>query len=540
MDEYLQNLEIFYDQKMKYLSKKEKFIRCNECDDKKEFKEEENKLILSCGSDKGECGPQIIIKLPKYIHYETKLDELRESIENEYNWEALQNYLEVSGEVKESKENKKKITEEISRIEGLFFKKNMEMKQKQLQSFYDQRIRKTKKCKEIGKELKKEGLTEEQKKELRQEYIRNVQEMNTEYSDIKELMDDINPFLTEEEHEVTIKHENYEYTKETGVPTRSGSKTTLMSRYGILYIMYEINELNSVLLSKIYKQNELLYKITGGLFGSSNYKEQMRTRLSEMTKQGYISRISDGVFKIEDKGKRFLDDVKQKELKDNPEKFEIGSRVSWIYNEKKKYGTIKEIKGLGAWVEDEKGKRIKKRFAKLMIEGEEDVDDIEIDSDEEEEEEEVITYFSRSKDNKWLSTFNRGEPFNYDGLLYPTVEHAFHAQKVDDEKKEEYQELFTNDKIDPSEAKKMGGKKNFELNEFSLRKDWDNVKLEKMKEITMEYYAANPELVEKLRKTGSKKLLHTGFRIDDYWGIKKNGEGENNHGKILMKIRDTL
>ena len=152
----------------------------------------------------------------------------------------------------------------------------------------------------------------------------------------------------------------------------------------------------------------------------------------------------------------------------------------------------------------------------------------------------MITYFSKSKDNKWLSTFNRGEPFNYDGLLYPTVEHAFHAQKVDDEKKEEYQELFTNDTIDPSEAKKMGGKKNFKLNEFSLRKDWDNVKLEKMKEITMEYYAANPKLAEKLRKTGSKKLLHTGFRIDDYWGIKKNGEGENNHGKILMKIRETI
>ena len=451
MDEYLQKLDIFYDQKMKYLSKKEKYIRCNDCDDKKEFNEEKDKLILSCGSDKGECGPQIIIKLPKYIHYETKLDELRASIENEYNWEALQNYLEVNDEVKESKENKKKITEEIIRIESLFFKKNMEMKQKQLQSFYDQRIRKTKKCKELEKELKKEGLTQEQKKELRQEYIRNVQEMNTEYSDIKELVDDINPFLTEEEPEVIIKHENYEYTKEK---------------------------------------------------------------------------------------------KKKKEKKEPPSdistNFDVGMRVYWMVKGKKKYGTIKKIQGQQALVEDEKGKgkpRIRP-INNLMIEEEEDDDDIEIESDEEEEE--VITYFSRSKDNKWLSTFNRGEPFYYDALLYPTVEHAFHAQKVDDEKKEEYQELFTNDAIDPSEAKKLGGKKNFELNEFSLRKDWDNVKLEKMKEITMEYYAANPQLVEKLRKTGSKKLLHSGFRIDNYWGIKKNGEGENNHGKILMKIRDTL
>ena len=465
MDEYLQKLDIFYDQKMKYLSNKEKYIRCNDCEDKKEFNEEKDKLILSCGSDKGECGPQIIIKLPKYIHYETKLDELRASIENEYNWEALQNYLEVNDEVKESKENKKKITEEINRIESLFFKKNMEMKQKQLQSFYDQRIRKTKKCKELEKELQKEGLTQEQKKELRQEYIRNVQEMNTEYSDIKELIEDINPFLTEEEPEVIIKHENYEYTKE-----KKGDKKNPEKKKGD-------------------KKNP--------------EKEKLQTDISK--------------------------------------KFEIGSRVSWVYKGTKKYGSIKEIKGKGALVEDEKGKETIRMLNKLMIEAlveEDDDDDIEIDS--EEEEEEMITYFSKSKDNKWLSTFNRGEPFNYDGLLYPTVEHAFHAQKVDGEKKEEYQELFTNDTIDPSEAKKMGGKKNFELNEFSLRKDWDNVKLEKMKEITMEYYAANPKLVEKLRKTGSKKLLHTGFRIDDYWGIKKNGEGENNHGKILMKIRDTI
>ena len=270
MDEYLQKLDIFYDEKMKYLSKKEKYIRCNDCDGKKQFHEEKDKLILSCGSDKGECGPQIIIKLPKYIHYETKLDELRASIENEYNWEALQNYLEVSDKVEESKQKNKIITEEIIRIEGLFFKKNMEMKQKQLQSFYDQRIRKTKKCKELEKELQKEGLTQEQKKELRQEYIRNVQEMNTEYSDIKELMEDINPFLTEEEPEVIIKHENYEYTKE-----KKGNK----------------------------KNPE---------------KEKLQTDISK--------------------------------------NFEIGSRVSWVYKEKKKYGSIKEIKGKGALVEDEKGK----------------------------------------------------------------------------------------------------------------------------------------------------------------------------------------
>ena len=69
--------------------------------------------------------------------------------------------------------------------------------------------------------------------------------------------------------------------------------------------------------------------------------------------------------------------------------------------------------------------------------------------------------------------------------------------------------------------------------------DWNNVKLKIMEDITREYYLANPDMLEKLKKTETKELIHTGFRIDNYWGVKK-GEGENYHGKILMKIRNDL
>jgi hypothetical protein len=145
MDEYLQTLEVFYDQKIKYLTRKDKFIRCPNCENGKEFIEEKDKLQLSCGSKQGDCGPQIIIKLPKYIHYETKLDELRDSLNDEYNWDALQKFLDVGDKATKYDEKQKRINEEITRIERLFFEKNMEMKQTQLQTFYDQRIRKTKK-----------------------------------------------------------------------------------------------------------------------------------------------------------------------------------------------------------------------------------------------------------------------------------------------------------------------------------------------------------------------------------------------------------
>ena len=96
MDEYLKALEVFYDEKMKYLSHKDKYISCNRCSSNRVFKENNQEIVLSCGSGKDdECGDQIIIKLPKYIHYETKLKELKDSFNEEYNWETLQRFFEV-------------------------------------------------------------------------------------------------------------------------------------------------------------------------------------------------------------------------------------------------------------------------------------------------------------------------------------------------------------------------------------------------------------------------------------------------------------
>ena len=164
--------------------------------------------------------------------------------------------------------------------------------------------------------------------------------------------------------------------------------------------------------------------------------------------------------------------------------------------------------------------------------------ELEIAKDISKKENDTIKYYSKSKDNKWLSTFNVGNPFEYDGYTYPTVEHAFHAQKIDpdDTKSKEYKEKFTDKDLKPNEAKKLGGKKSFKENNYKLRKDWDKIKLRLMKEITETYYKNNSQLLDKLLSTKNKELLHSGPRIDDFWGVNKNG-GENHHGKILMEIR---
>ena len=102
---------------------------------------------------------------------------------------------------------------------------------------------------------------------------------------------------------------------------------------------------------------------------------------------------------------------------------------------------------------------VEKKYIEIVEEGEPEP---EKEAQEEEEEKPVINYYSGSKDYKWLSSFNKAKPFDYEGISYPTVEHAFHAQKIEKDHplRDEYQNRIANE-IDPLEAKKTWIKKQF-------------------------------------------------------------------------------
>jgi len=282
---YLESIELFYDEKIKFLSNKDNFISCNNCPNKKEFLEKHDEIILNCGGDGKDCGVKVHIKFPKYLHYERDVKSLNDKLEKELNLEEINKYIDVSSKLKDQKLKKKIIEEKVNEITEQFYKINVENKKDHIYKFYKSRVDKTKKCKEIQKKLNEPLLDGTLKKSLRIEYITLIKKLNEEY-----------------------------------------------------------------------------------------------------------------------------------------------------------------------------------RYA--------------------------------------LST-NVEDPLN------------------------------------PEDAKKFGGKKSFQENGFTLRADWDKVKLRIMKEITREYYLSNQDFRDKLIKTGNKKLVHSGFRIDDYWGVKKTG-GENNHGKILMELREEL
>lgn len=123
---------------------------------------------------------------------------------------------------------------------------------------------------------------------------------------------------------------------------------------------------------------------------------------------------------------------------------------------------------------------------------------------------------------------------DYDGIRYENNEAAFQAQKVAPKKGEK---VFIDPRLrfshlGPSEAKRLGRR-------VPLRKDWEEVKLSVMEGIVQAKFEQNEDLKERLLATGDTYLEEGNTWGDKIWGTV-DGEGENNLGKILMKVRDRL
>ena len=116
---------------------------------------------------------------------------------------------------------------------------------------------------------------------------------------------------------------------------------------------------------------------------------------------------------------------------------------------------------------------------------------------------------------------------DYEGLVYPTVEHAYQACKsTDNSIRKVIQNALTS-----QEAKALG-------KQINIRTDWDEVKLKIMEEL-LRLKFSNREISNLLLLTGNEELIEGNWWGDTYWGIC-NGIGENHLGKLLMKIRENL
>ena len=128
---------------------------------------------------------------------------------------------------------------------------------------------------------------------------------------------------------------------------------------------------------------------------------------------------------------------------------------------------------------------------------------------------------------RFLSNFFPAEVV-YEGITYPTVEHAYQSAKtLDMNERKRIAAIKT-----PAEAKNEGRK-------LKLRDDWDNAKFTVMEDCVRYKFTHHDDLREKLLATGDKILEEGNTWGDRIWGVYQ-GQGENRLGKILMKIRSEL
>lgn len=133
---------------------------------------------------------------------------------------------------------------------------------------------------------------------------------------------------------------------------------------------------------------------------------------------------------------------------------------------------------------------------------------------------------------RWLSNFWKFDtPLVYQKrLIFETAEHFYQAMKS-----ESYsvRELISKH---PSKGLKSFQKR------YKVRDDWEDIKLDVMLYILRYKFSENnPNLRHKLIETGDLYIQEGNYWCDTFWGVDlRTGVGENNLGKLLMKVRGEL
>lgn len=132
--------------------------------------------------------------------------------------------------------------------------------------------------------------------------------------------------------------------------------------------------------------------------------------------------------------------------------------------------------------------------------------------------------------HRFLSNFHY-EPVTYEGMEYVATENAYQAAKTTNLK---VRARFQT--VEPKEAKKMGSKK---AGIIMPRPDWDDVRIDVMRELQRQKFKPGTELSQRLLDTGDHVILENNWWKDRFWGVC-DGVGENWMGILVMERREEL
>ena len=134
--------------------------------------------------------------------------------------------------------------------------------------------------------------------------------------------------------------------------------------------------------------------------------------------------------------------------------------------------------------------------------------------------------------NEPFGEFSNFAPFQIKarGKVWRTAEHFFQAQKFAGTDHEETVRRASS----PMVAARLGRSR-----KQPLRKDWEGVKEDIMREALAAKFRQHAELKNLLLSTGDAVLIeHTAN--DRYWGDGGDGTGRNRLGHLLMELRTSL
>ena len=72
---------------------------------------------------------------------------------------------------------------------------------------------------------------------------------------------------------------------------------------------------------------------------------------------------------------------------------------------------------------------------------------------------------------------------------------------------------------------------------MTVRPEWEDIRIQVMEDVQIAKFSQYPDLAKKLVDTGDAFLEYNNTCGDTYWGLV-DGVGENNLGKVLMRVRD--
>lgn len=141
-------------------------------------------------------------------------------------------------------------------------------------------------------------------------------------------------------------------------------------------------------------------------------------------------------------------------------------------------------------------------------------------------------YFNRrNRDYAFLSNFAKGYDFaDEDGCWWMTSEHYYQAKKsVDPEEQFKIQDAKS-----PQDAKDLGGKVRFK------RKDWNDIKIDVMRQALKYKFAEDTKAAELLKGTGWDYLVEFAPWGDTFWGVNSERIGHNWLGRLLNERKFQL